>query len=238
MTKNRIKRALGLLDGTGVLRRLDHHRWLTLEIRKEKTDWDGVYRRVPASVLPWSCDQLDSDVAEWLGAEKLGGRALDLGTGAGSQALALASFGCEVTATDLSEAAIGWASSQAARLGIWIDFRVDDVTATRLRGQFDLILDRGCLHSLPRGQHPAYVAAIHKLLAPSGVLLLKCLSETEREVVGPRRFSPAEIRDLLSGRLSVESISRTTFQGPGGSGPEALFCVLRGLQPKAEIGVR
>ena len=79
---------------------------------KEFPDWEGLYRQDDVESMPWFQPELDHDVAAALvalGVEK--GRVLDLGTGPGTQAIALAERGFAVTATDLSAAAVEKATS-------------------------------------------------------------------------------------------------------------------------------
>jgi 2-polyprenyl-3-methyl-5-hydroxy-6-metoxy-1,4-benzoquinol methylase len=99
--------------------------------------------------MPWFNPELDDDLKKAL--DELGlwsGSALDLGTGPGMQAMHLARRGFDVTATDISGAAIRVARSKAEAQGLDITWNQDDVLDTRLDQQFDLIFDRGCFHVL------------------------------------------------------------------------------------------
>ena len=92
--------------------------------------------------------------------------ALDLGTGPGTQASQLAQRGFDVTAVDISEAAIRRARDTAVAHGLAISWQQDDILATWLAGQFDLIFDRGCFHVLPAERQQEYistVASTHRL---------------------------------------------------------------------------
>ncbi len=55
------------------------------------------------------------------------GRAIDLGCGAGDNAIFLAQHGFEVTALDFAPAAIAKAKAKARHAGLDIDFVVDDL---------------------------------------------------------------------------------------------------------------
>lgn len=196
------------------------------EIRRERPNWEALYRAYRVEEMPWYLAVLDPDLERAL--ERAGiadGRFLDLGTGSGSQAVALARRGFRVTASDLSPTAIRVARSRADP-GLGIDFRVDGVLATRLAGPFDFIFDRGCLHSLPPTAAERYVAAVADLLDSAGLLFLKCFSRRERVVEGPARYAPRDIRKLFAGRFEVQRIRHTAYQGAGLVQPRALFCVL------------
>lgn len=61
-----------------------------------------------------------------------GCRVLEIGTGSGCIAVALAKAGCRVTATDVSPVALRVARGNAADQGVEVDFVKDDVLHTRL----------------------------------------------------------------------------------------------------------
>lgn len=74
---------------------------------QEFPNWEALYQEKPVETMPWFNPDLDPDVEEALLTLDLSnGTALDLGTGPGTQAIALAERGFQVIATDLSETAI------------------------------------------------------------------------------------------------------------------------------------
>jgi SAM-dependent methyltransferase len=133
--------------------------------------WERLWSTTPLDQLPWHADALDEPLAIALdaraGEHK---RLLDLGTGAGLVAIAAAQRGFHVTATDIAPSALGKARERAGELPIL--FVLDDVTSSRLAGPFDVAVDCGLLHCLPRESWPAYAAAVTQLIAPHGSLLL------------------------------------------------------------------
>jgi cyclopropane fatty-acyl-phospholipid synthase-like methyltransferase len=156
-----------------------------------------------------------------------GGSALDLGTGPGTQAIALAERGFEVTGTDLAAAAVERASERAAARGLAVRFRQDDVLDSRLEGAFGLVFDRGCFHVIAPESRAAYVEAVQKLVAPGGFLFLKCFSIKQPGDVGPFRFTPADIERIFGQAFAVRSIEETVYQGTLDPLPHALFCALQ-----------
>jgi SAM-dependent methyltransferase len=189
--------------------------------------WDDVYRSGPVEGLPWFTAGLDPDVSAavtGLGLEI--DRLLTIGEGPGTQAIELARLGWKVTATDVSQVAVRKAKARAAVEGVSVEFFVDDIVSTRLTGRFDVIVDRGCYHTLEPAERPAYVRNVHRLLEPGGILLLKVFSKEETGP-GPFRFSPQEIRDAFAGAFVISDISKTFFGGRGAGDRKALFCVLR-----------
>lgn len=193
-------------------------------------DWNQLYTHSEAHSLPWYHPVLDPDLAAALAEHHLlGGRALDLGTGPGTQAIELAKLGFEVTGSDLSAAAIEQAAIRAREAGVSIDWRQDDILATGLQGPFGLIFDRGCFHVLAPEQRPAYVATVRSLLAPegSGWFFLKCFSDLQPGDQGPYRYTPAQIAETFGGAFELLATTRTEYQGTLSPQPQALFCVLR-----------
>lgn len=142
-------------------------------------NWLEFYRDQPVEQMPWFYAELDPDLERALAAHRLdSGRALDLGTGPATQALALAKRGFVVTASDLSAHAIEQGRARATEHGLQIDFVQDDILSTQLAGPFDLVFDRGCFHVFAPEQRPRYVETLAALVAPGGLLFLKCFSVT------------------------------------------------------------
>jgi cyclopropane fatty-acyl-phospholipid synthase-like methyltransferase len=194
---------------------------------REFPNWEQLYQDQAVESMPWFNPGLDPDLAQALVRLNLqAGTALDLGTGPGTQAIALAERGLHVTATDLSETAIAKARKTAQARGLVIDFRQDDVLNSQLEGEFDLILDRGCFHVLPPNRRQDYVEQVHRWLQPRGYLFLKCFSHQQPGEQGPYRFTPEAIRATFGHRFIVESILETVYHGTLDPMPQALFCTL------------
>ena len=190
-------------------------------------DWEATYAEGVVEAMPWFHAELDPDVEKALAKLNLaGGRFLDLGTGPGTQAIAMAERGFHVTACDLSPTAIAKASARATRDGAQVNFVVDDILATKLSGPFDLVLDRGCFHVFEPEKRPLYIESIGKLVAKGGHLFLKTFSLEQPRPEGPHRFSPEMIRDYFDAAFEVVSIDQTVYQGTMQPLPNALFSVL------------
>jgi 2-polyprenyl-3-methyl-5-hydroxy-6-metoxy-1,4-benzoquinol methylase len=100
------------------------------------------YEQQAVETMPWFYPELDDDLKQAL--DQLGlqsGRALDLGAGPGTQAMQLAQRGFDVTATDISAAAVHLARQRAEAQGLAVRWQQDDILSTRLSGPFDLIFD-------------------------------------------------------------------------------------------------
>jgi cyclopropane fatty-acyl-phospholipid synthase-like methyltransferase len=195
-------------------------------------DWETLYNELPASNMPWFHAALDPDLEAALQERGVtGGRALDLGTGPGTQAVELAARGFHVTATDISRAAVAGARELAAARGVAVEFIVDDVLASRLTGRFDLVFDRGCFHVMDPADRPAYVATVAGLLPPGGLLVLKTFSKLQPEGPGPHRFSIVELCEVFAGAFDLCSAHETIYHGQLATPPRALLSVFERREP-------
>ena len=201
---------------------------MTADPQSPSSAWDERYQQQAVESMPWFYPELDDDLKQALDELRLHeGHALDLGTGPGTQAIQLAQRGFDVTATDLSNAAIRLASARAETQGLGITWQQDDILSSRLTGPFDLIFDRGCFHVLPPERRQEYISTVAGLLKPGGFFFLKCFSQLQPGTQGPNRFTPAHIQSAFSSQLEVCSVSETVYQGTLDPLPRALFCVIQ-----------
>jgi SAM-dependent methyltransferase len=102
------------------------------------------------------------------------GRALDLGCGTGTNVRYLAEHGFEVVGVDFSRLAIERARAKLegvdrARV---LEGDVTELWELGVRGPFDLVLDIGCFHGLPRRRRDAYVEAVERVARPGALFLM------------------------------------------------------------------
>jgi 2-polyprenyl-3-methyl-5-hydroxy-6-metoxy-1,4-benzoquinol methylase len=196
--------------------------------QREFPDWEQLYQNQEVESMPWFNPELDPDLDQGLTKLNLHtGDVLDLGTGPGTQAIALAVQGFHVTATDLSATAVEKAQNIAQERGLNISWRQDDILQSNLEQEFDFIFDRGCFHVLPPEKRPDYVTVVDSLIKPKGYLFLKCFSHLEARESGPYRFTPEEIPEIFSVSFKVLSVEETVYQGTLSPLPLALFCILQ-----------
>ena len=190
------------------------------------TAWDEVYRSTPLERLAWFSEAVDDDILDVLGrVAPRPCRVLDLGAGPGTLAIEAARRGHGVVATDVSPTAVELAQRRAGPLPIaWL---VDDVLETRVRGRFEVVHDRGCLHVLPESRHAAYAAAVGGLVECGGSLVLKVHHASEPAELGTHKFTEQGIDELLGQSFELVEARPSTFPGPDGRAPRALLCVLR-----------
>jgi 2-polyprenyl-6-hydroxyphenyl methylase / 3-demethylubiquinone-9 3-methyltransferase len=115
----------------------------------------------------WQCDECSRTPLE-------GKTALDVGCGGGLLTEPLARLGGRVTGIDASPEVIAVARDHAPRMGLEIEYRAGDVL--ELQGEFDLITAMEVIEHV--AEPAAFVAALGKLLAPDGLLLMSTPNAT------------------------------------------------------------
>jgi SAM-dependent methyltransferase len=131
----------------------------------ERDDWD---RRYAEHELVWSAGP-NQFVAEILTDAKPG-RALDVATGEGRNAIWLSDRGWQVTAVDFSAAGLAKARALAAARAAEVEWVEADVREYDPPGSFDLVLI-AYLH-LPAAQFAGVLRRAVTALAPGGTFLL------------------------------------------------------------------
>ncbi len=185
-------------------------------------DWDAVWRRDPSS-LPWSTAVPDADLMAVIESLPPGADVLEIGAGLGVHAAAAAATGHRVVATEISAVAIDAARTRAPQARVvWLH---DDITASRLHGTFDLVLDRGCAHLLDDAGLAAYAEALPRLVATGGIVVIKAL--VGPAAVGLRSLDTARIGAAFGGGFAVESAVESTMPGPAAVAAAVRFVLRR-----------
>lgn len=188
-------------------------------------EWDARYA---GRELVWSAEP-NRFVAEET-ADLTPGTALDLACGEGRNAIWLAERGWTVTAVDFSAVALDKARQLAARRGVEVDWRHDDVAAPGPPwGAFDLVLV--VYLQLPA---PARDRALHRAaasLAPGGTIVVvghHAANLTEGHG-GPQDpavlYGPDEVTAALAG-LTVVRADRVEREVATEDGPRTAIDVL------------
>jgi cyclopropane fatty-acyl-phospholipid synthase-like methyltransferase len=164
----------------------------------------------------------------WLSACAAPGEALDLGAGAGRDALCMAQHGWRVTAIDRSARGIVRLREAAARrrLAHRINARIDDVRRLHwAHRKYDLVAAVTLLDHLEAHDMPAVWQAMIRSLGDGGVLVVEVHTTDDpgspvgrgRHNAAPvsesaahvrRYFDPAELREMAAPRLRVLHIDR------------------------------
>jgi SAM-dependent methyltransferase len=199
-------------------------------IGMERTEWD---RRYAAAELLWTASPNRFVVAELTGLAA--GRALDLGSGEGRNAVWLAEQGWQVTAVDFSAVALGKARRMAAARGVTVDWVSADLRGYRPQpGAFDLVL----LAYLQL--RPAELAGVldgaRDALAPGGTVLVvgHDVDNIAEGVGGPQDpevlYTPESVAAGLSG-LDIRRADRVRRPVETDTGPrEAIDTLVRAVR--------
>lgn len=166
-----------------------------------------LYRRAPSvESLPWHREQPPALLEQAVTQRSSSGRALDVGCGEGTNAVFLAQQGFAVTGLDFVPAALAAARERAEQAGVEIELHQCDVLDHEPPAPYDVVLDSGCLHHLPKARLDEYRARLDEWLAPGGDYVLVHFAHRPRMLWVPKgpnhmtrdeavaRFSPLELR--------------------------------------------
>lgn len=175
------------------------------------------YAEGRAEALPWYHSEPDPDLVRWCG-ELLGvaGSVIDLGAGPSVHGIWLASRGHVVTAVDAVAGARTMALRLAEEKGVALTYHVADVLDWEppATAAWDLVLDRGFLHSLDAGDRPRWLDRVRGLLRPGGHALIKQFTDAERGF-GPPGLSAAEMLAAIGegtpSGLELVALERSSF---------------------------
>lgn len=179
-----------------------------MHLRPSEIAFEREYRERRRAGAEGLYDSYDSDIAhlgKLLQSEHApkGGRALEIGCGAGNLTLWLAARDFSAAGIDSAPSAIAWARERAAQAGVQADFKVGD--AARLRDffaePFDLIVDGACFHFILGDDRGLFLRQVYGLLGPSGLFVLESLCSVGE---GAPRAALEETR--VGGRAAVRHI--------------------------------
>jgi SAM-dependent methyltransferase len=182
------------------------------------TDWNQNYHE---SNTPWDKGEPSPPLVEWLSRNKLTGRVLAPGCGAGHDVAHLVSLGIDAIGLDIAPLAIERAKACYPRhaerfvLGNLFEFS----------GRFDAIVEHTCLCALPPEWRPRYRDAVAELLKPGGLLVGVFYINPDLdpgETGPPFGISPDELTALFADRFEVIDSYVPQRAFPGREGRELL----------------
>jgi SAM-dependent methyltransferase len=150
------------------------------------------------------------------------GRALDVGCGTGAYSVYLAKLGYEVTGLDYLAEPLRIAQQKAQEEDVPVRFLQADVLTWEHDGAFDLVLDSGCLHTLPASERPAYRRQLLSWLGHAADYVLVHLARRhvlDWRPTGPRRRKREQIVREMEPELFLRLYSEEERDVPLPVGP-------------------
>jgi 2-polyprenyl-3-methyl-5-hydroxy-6-metoxy-1,4-benzoquinol methylase len=186
-------------------------------VNLQQTVFARLYRRTSSvESLPWHREQPPPLLERAVAQRTSRGRALDLGCGEGTNSVFLAQQGFSVVAIDFVSAALTAARTRAEQAGVEVELLERDVVDYEAPSPFDVVLDSGCLHHLPRPRVAAYRTRLDEWLAPGGDYVLVHFAHRPRVLwipKGPRHMTRDQAVRLFA-PLELQAYDETHFDVP------------------------
>jgi len=178
--------------------------------KADRIRWAQTYAENPFQELPWySANPFPPLVrAVEEGWFQPPGPVLDVGCGAGSNVLWLATQGFRATGIDIAPGAIAAAEARRTSTHRLARFQVDDALAISLPpGRFRAAVDAGCFHTLPVRQRRAYATSLARVLRPNAKFLVSWVGREETRARGPpHRLSVNEVAEIFEPLFLMEQV--------------------------------
>ena len=161
-------------------------------------------------------EDFTEDIEMYLGfAERTGGSILEIGSGTGRVALALAAEGHTIVGLELAEAlrAVAQHKADRAQLTDRVQFSAGDMRHFKLDQHFGLIIVplNTFLHNLTLDDQLATLACCKKHLRPGGLLVLDCFNPDPAHAADDRRLIvQRSVIDRDTGHPALLLLSRAT----------------------------
>jgi 2-polyprenyl-3-methyl-5-hydroxy-6-metoxy-1,4-benzoquinol methylase len=143
------------------------------------------------------------------------GRALEIGCGTGTNAVALAQRGFDVTAFDLSPLAIDQAREKAAKAGVKVNFFQANAMELPDLGRFGFVFDRGVYHVLRRVNLFGFLKLLDRVAEPGGWYFTEAGNANDPVTLqeGPPRVTQVEMAGELAMLFNLVELKEFQFEG-------------------------
>jgi SAM-dependent methyltransferase len=183
--------------------------------------WEDIYKRGDAG---WDKGRPSPPIARMLAEGVLapGQRIAVPGAGRGHEAILIAKAGHAVTAIDFAPSAVASMKEGAARAGVSLDVRQDDVFDLAKLGPFDAILEHTIFCAIDTGRRREYASVMRRALKDGGVFF--GLFYAHKKPGGPPwSTNEAEIRSTYGDLFAIERLTVAADSFPERAGNELEF---------------
>ena len=205
--------------------------------RLRRRHWEATWCR-DNFAPPWGDRGVSREIVEaletgWLPAQ---GTVLDIGCGLGEVAAWFSERAYVTVAIDIAEAAVRKGRAMHMHLPSPPEYFAMDICAGRPPDrQYNILIDRGCLHQIPREEIPNYVRNISSVAAPDARMLLFVKAFRDGQPFGDpseRLRQTARVSKAFAGVFTIERVSDTyldRYQGrdPQNALPGLIFWLIR-----------
>ena len=144
-----------------------------MSVMSEKTKFEAHYGgKERREELAWHHADPTRFLSDIVQTESEPGTALDMGCGTGVDSVYLAKHGWKVTSLDFIQKALDMSKELAEQESVGLNLVCTDVLEWNNSEKFDLLLDSGLLHNMPREKIPSYKARILSWLKPGGITIV------------------------------------------------------------------
>jgi cyclopropane fatty-acyl-phospholipid synthase-like methyltransferase len=196
-------------------------------LRNEGQWWDTFFRDRDKPI-PFFVNAPDESLVSYFEHGQMKpGKALELGCGAGRNAIYLAKQGCEVDAVDLSGEAIAWAKERAADEQVSVTWQCQSIFDLDIEyASYDIVYDAGCLHHIPPHRRMNYISLVQKALKPDGRFGLTCFRPEggadmsdwdvyrQRSMRGGLGYTEKRLRNVLEPAFTILEFRRMRELSP------------------------
>jgi methyl halide transferase len=188
--------------------------------------------RYSSGNIPWDLGRVDANLKNMI--EKSSYKtckALDIGCGTGDNVIWLAKNGFESTGCDIVEQAIEAAKKKADEAGAACQFLCHDfMDSNPYDEKFDLVIDRGCLHSfLDEGRMNEFSKRVSILLENGGVWFSISGNADQKAEgdIGPPRLTASQLVNAVFTEFEIIKLESGYIDGGNSGSPRAWLCLLR-----------
>ena len=171
--------------------------------------------RYASGVPNWQIDRPQPEVRRLIEAGKFESPVLDVGCGAGDNAVELARSGYRVLGIDPVPEALRRAREKTGQAGLASppEFLEANALELGLSGlEAETVLDSAVFHIFSDADQKIYVRGLETVLSPGGRLHLISFSELETREPGPRRLTLEQIRRPFASGWEMEEAVRCRYE--------------------------